>query len=78
MTEAILRKIYDVFMRATEAGTVPFGYYGPETCRWATHSETQRFGLEIAPLVHFDEAGSIDCYFTETKAVVVGPNGKVH
>jgi hypothetical protein len=34
-----IRKIYDVFMKATREGNVPFGYYGPETCRWATQEE---------------------------------------
>ena len=67
----IERNIYDVFIKATKEGLVPFGYYGPETCRWATQNEMQQWGLDIAPLVHFDEGGDIDCYFTETEAVVV-------
>ena len=29
-----IRKIYDVFMKATRDGNVPFGYYGPDACRW--------------------------------------------
>ena len=73
MTKSVERKIYDVFMKATKEGTVPFGYYGPETCRWATRGETQGFGLTVAPLVHFDDNMDIDCYFTETKAIVVQP-----
>jgi len=40
------REIYDVFMRAVKEGSIPFGYYGPETCRWATPDEMRRFGLE--------------------------------
>jgi hypothetical protein len=39
------RQIYDAFMRAIKDGCVPFGYYGPETCRWATPAEMRRFGL---------------------------------
>ena len=64
-----LHKIWEVLMKATEEGTVPFGCYGPETCRWATQEEMQRFGLNVCPLVHLDENGDIDCYFTETEAV---------
>ena len=40
------RQIYNALMRAFEEGCVPFGYYGPETCRWATPDEMRRFGLE--------------------------------
>jgi hypothetical protein len=65
------RKIWKTMMKATKAGTVPFGYYGPRTCRWATPEEMRRFGLKSAPLVHLDQVGEIDCYFTETAAVVV-------
>jgi hypothetical protein len=64
-----LRKVHNVFMKATKEGTVPFGNYGPETCRWATQEEVRRFGLKDYPLVHLDENGDIDCYFTETEAV---------
>jgi hypothetical protein len=69
------RKIYDVFMKATKEGNVPFGYYGPETCRWATQEEVRRLGLKDYPMVHYpmvhlDENGEIDCYFTETEAVI--------
>jgi hypothetical protein len=71
------RKIYDVFMKATQEGTVPFGYYGPETCRWATQEEMQRLGLEDYPMVHLDEKGDIDCYFTETGAVIVRPKNEL-
>jgi hypothetical protein len=64
------RLIYDAFRRAVREGCVPFGYYGPETCRWATPDEMRRFGLETV-LVHLDKSGEIDCYFTETRATVV-------
>jgi hypothetical protein len=64
-------KIWQTLLTATENGAVPDGYYGPGTCRWATKGETQRFGLIDYPLVHLDKNGNIDCYFTETKAVVV-------
>ena len=47
------RQIYNALMRAFEEGCVPFGYYGPETCRWATPDEMRRFGLEHCPMVHF-------------------------
>ena len=53
-TKSPLRKIYDVFMKATKEGNVPFGYYGPETCRWATRKEMQRLGLKDYPMVHLD------------------------
>ena len=33
------RQIYNAFMKAVKEGCVPFGYYGPETCRWATPDE---------------------------------------
>ena len=65
------RQIYNTFMRAVRDGSIPFGYYGPETCRWATPDEMRRFGLKDCPLVHIDESGEIDCYFTETGATVV-------
>jgi hypothetical protein len=38
-----VRQIYNVFMRAVKEGCIPFGYYGPETCRWATPDEMRRF-----------------------------------
>jgi hypothetical protein len=66
-----VRQIYNAFMRAVKEGSVPFGYYGPETCRWATLDEMRRFGLEDCPMVHLDKSGKIDCYFTETGATVV-------
>ena len=31
-----VRQIYNSLMRAVKEGSVPFDYYGPETCRWAT------------------------------------------
>jgi hypothetical protein len=72
-TKSPERKIYDVFMKATKEGTVPFGYYGPETCRWATQEEMQRFSLKDFPLVHLDEKGDIDCYFSgASRAELVG------
>jgi hypothetical protein len=37
-----LRKIHNVFMKANKEGAVPFGYYGPETCRWATQKEIRQ------------------------------------
>ena len=78
-TKSPERKIYDVLMKATKEGTVPFGYYGPETCRWATQEEMQRFSLKDFPLVHLDEKGDIDCYFTETEAVTIRPkNEPIH
>ena len=70
------RQIYNALMRAVKEGCVPFGYYGPETCRWATPDEMRRFGLEDCPMVHLDESGEIDCYFTETGATVV-PGGHI-
>jgi hypothetical protein len=66
-----VRQIYNSLMRAVKEGSIPFGYYGPETCRWATPDEMRRFGLEECPMVHLDERGEIDCYFTETGATVV-------
>ena len=67
-----VRQIYNAFMRVVREGSVPFGCYGPETCRWATPDEMRRFGLEDCPKVHLDESGEIDCYFiTETGATVV-------
>jgi len=44
------RLIYDGFRRAVKEGSIPFGYYGPETCRWATPDEMRRFGLEDCPM----------------------------
>src|SRR6516165_630584 len=66
-----VRQIYNAFRRAVKEGCVPFGYYGPETCRWATPDEMRRFGLKDCPVVHLDKSGEIDCYFTETGATVV-------
>lgn len=65
------RRIWQTFMRTTKQGSVPSGYYGPETCRWATPEETKQFGLTRCPLVHIGHNGAIDCYFTKTEAVVV-------
>jgi hypothetical protein len=73
-----VRQIYNVFMRAVEEGCIPFGYYGPETCRWATPDEMRRFGLKDCPMVHLDESGEIDCYFTEAGATVVSVPGASH
>jgi hypothetical protein len=39
-----VRQIYNALMRAVKDGSIPFGYYGPETCRWATPDEMRRFG----------------------------------
>ena len=39
--------------------------------------EMRRFGLEDCPLVHLDESGEIDCYFTETGATV-DPGASYH
>lgn len=64
-------RIWKVLMKATSEGTVPDGYYGPETCRWATPQEMRRFGLTDCPLVHLDQTDQIDSYFTEIAAVVV-------
>ena len=71
-----VRQIYNSLMRAVKDGSIPFGYYGPETCRWATPDEMRRFGLKDCPfglkdcpMVHLNESG--DCYFTETGATVV-------
>jgi hypothetical protein len=75
-TKSPERKIYDVLIKATKEGTVPFGYYGPETCRWTTQEEMQRFGLNDHPLVHLDEKGDIDCYFTETEPVTIRPKNE--
>ena len=58
-----VRQIYNSLMRAVKDG--------PETCRWATPDEMRHFGLEDCPMVHLDESGEIDCYFTETGATVV-------
>jgi hypothetical protein len=38
-----VRKIYSSLMRAVKEGSIPFGFYGPETCRWATPDEMRRF-----------------------------------
>jgi hypothetical protein len=62
---------------AVKEGCVPFGYYGPETCRSATPDEMRRFGLEDCPMVHLDKSGEIDCYFTETGATVI-PGASYH
>jgi hypothetical protein len=67
-----------VLLRATNEGAVPLGYYGPETCRWATREEMRRFNLKACPLVHLDGNGDIDCYFTETEAVVVDRQKTIH
>src|SRR5215475_6809382 len=53
------RQIYNALMRAVKEGCVPFGYYGPETCRWATPDEMRRFGLEDCPMVHLDKSGEM-------------------
>ena len=66
-----VRQIYNAFRRAVKEGSIPFGYYGPETCRWATPDEMRRLGLKDCPMVHLDESGEIDCYFTETGATVL-------
>jgi hypothetical protein len=71
MDKNAAHSIWKVLMHATKNNLVPDGYYGPETCRWATREEMQRFNLETAPLVHLGRDGNGDCYFTETKAVVV-------
>jgi hypothetical protein len=68
-TKSPEHQIYNVLMRAVNSGTVPDGYYGPEKCRWATPHEMRRFGLKACPLVHLDEGGNIDAYFTESEAV---------
>jgi ferric-dicitrate binding protein FerR (iron transport regulator) len=67
MTE---RKIYDVMMDVCKSEGVPDGYYGPGTVRWATNRERE-LKLADGPLVHLDADGKIDCYFTETQAVIV-------
>lgn len=72
------RNIYNVIMKATEEGTVPDGHYGPDTCRWATQDEMRRFGLKSRPVVHLNSNGDIDCYFTETEAVVVDYRKTIH
>jgi hypothetical protein len=67
-------RIWQVLMQATSKGSVPMGYYGPGTCRWATPEEMRELGVSDRPLVHVSlMTGKIDCYFTETKAVVVMP-----
>jgi hypothetical protein len=66
-----LKRIHAVFIRATQEGQVPSGYYGPGTCRWATREEMVQFGLVDCPLVHLNINGEIDCYFTETEAVAL-------
>ena len=71
MSRKAIRNIYDVLMKATNEGAVPDGFYGPDTCRWATQDEMRGFGVKDCPLVHVDEEGHVDCYFTETQAVVV-------
>ena len=64
-----VRKIYNSLMRAVKEGSIPFGYYGPETCRWATPDEMRRFGLKDCPMVHL--AAKLTATFTETGATVV-------
>ena len=73
-----VRQIYNALMRAVKEGSIPFGSYGPETCRWATPDEMRRFGLKDCPMVHLDKSGEIDCYFTETGATVVVVPGASH
>jgi hypothetical protein len=65
------RKIYNALMAAIKEERVPDGYYGPETMRWATNEEREDLNLVDFPLVHLDADGRIDCYFTETQAVIV-------
>jgi hypothetical protein len=38
------RQIYNALMKAVKEGCIPFGCYGPETCRRATPDEMRRFG----------------------------------
>ena len=40
-----------------------------------TGREKRRFGLKDCPMVHLDESGEIDCYFTETGATVCSSRG---
>ena len=54
-----VRQIYDALMRAIKEDSIPFGYYGPETCRWATPDEMRRFGLEDCPMVHLDKSAKL-------------------
>jgi hypothetical protein len=76
MTKSSERKIYDVLMRAVDSGSVPDGYYGRETCRWASPGEMRRFRLITRPLVHLDVNGEVDCYFTTTEVVIVDQRKK--
>jgi hypothetical protein len=71
MSRASMKRIYDVMMAACNEGRVPDGEYGPKTVRWATPEECKEFGLTDTPAVHLDADGNIDCYFTETQAVIV-------
>ena len=70
---SVERRIHNTLLRSCKEGIVPNGHYGPTTCRWATSEETEAFGLTDVPLVHLDHNGRVDCYFTETNAVVVSP-----
>jgi hypothetical protein len=71
------RQIYNALMRAVKEGSIPFGCYGPETCRRATPEEMRRFGLKDCAMVHLDQSGEIGCYLTEAGATVV-PGASYH
>jgi hypothetical protein len=73
-------RIWKMLMKSVEDGTLPQGYYGPKTCRWATSEEAESLGLTDIPLVHFNVDGQIDCAITENSVIRVNdipsiPNG---
>ena len=74
-THSPLRKIYDVFMKATRRRERALWLItAPETCRLATQEEMQRFRVKVCPRWCTSmKRADIDCYFTETEAVITRP-----
>lgn len=65
-----LHAIWRTLLTACESGEAPKGYYGPETCRLATAAECAELGLPALAVIHFNDAGTVDCAFTETGMVL--------